>query len=155
MIDDIIKLLLEKERDMSPDDRARKNKKDLIDTAERGRSAIELEASKAYKDIIEPYIKTTLANNIRNLIYKGLEMTNDEKNVRISRMQSALNIYTVIERAKEEAVKANAILNVERKAKEKREKIDETAFKKQKEREKIIKRKERILKKGGESNALA
>ena len=143
IIDDLIKLLLEKEKTMTPEQKASKNKRDLELNSERGRSAMELENSKAFKDIMEPYIKTTLANNVRDLIYKGLELTNDEKNVRIAKMQSALNIYTVIERTKEEASRASDILSVERRAEKRKEERDQMAHKKQKQREKVIRREQK------------
>ena len=119
IIDDLLSQRGEYDRQLSPGQRQEKEQAELEGIVALGRSAIELEQSKAYVDIIEPHARKELEEGIRMLIVSGLSLTNDQKNGIISQMRAALSVPALIKDKKAEATVAGKVLSAQIKVEEK------------------------------------
>ena len=124
--------------------------KELEVISQLGRSAIELENSKAFQDLIPPLTKKTLEDCMKEIIVHGIKMPKEELNVLVANMQSALKIYAVIRDKKQEATEANRILNKEKEVEKRRKDKEEELKRREKERLKVIRKEEKKRKKRGE-----
>lgn len=140
LFDEIIDGLLEAEPQSQKD-------KNLEITSQLGRSAIELEQSKAFQDLIPPFTKKTLTDCMKEIIVRGIQMPKEESNVLVAKMQSALNIYALIRDKKKEAVEANKVLNKEKEVEKRRKDKEDEFQRREKKRLNAIRKLEKKKKK--------
>lgn len=146
VMDEIVSELTElrkQDRQLSPQEKQDKTKSDLAQLSVNGRHAMELEGSKAFKEFIEPAIREKLKCNMKIIMIEGLRLSELELKVLIAEMQEALGPYTMIRKAKQEALTANKSLDAFQERDNKQNQRKKENADKERRIHSVIKRKEK------------